>query len=471
MAKLAKLADAAAVAFGLLGLYVYVFGELVLYLGPLPVIRAHGAGRLFFVALALIAIRHVLMSSDPLHRRLMRGIRVPGDSALGVARFALATRIGVLVVAYFAVITIGLAPDPGFMVSADPVGNLPARYDAGWYGEIALEGYSFQGRFDRQQTLAFFPAFPMLARIVGYPLGAFAPGVPRDRRLARVLWAAVLISMAAFAWGAVYLWRLARDTIGEARAFDAVALAVAYPFALFFSAAYSESLFLLGAVAAIYHFRRDEFLAAAAWGLLVGLTRPNGCFLSVVLALFVLDAAIAKSRNRQVPQSPNPQITKSLLSAAAPGVGMLIYSAYVKHVTGAWFGWARLHETWGRSYEGLAPLQRAMTWISGEGLLHVIQNIPFDSLNAIGLIFALVMCWAVFRRLGLAYAVFILINLVPPMLAGGVLSMGRLTATLFPMFLALAAVLPPRAVTPVVTLFALGQGFATVLFFTWRPLF
>ncbi len=81
------------------------------------------------------------------------------------------------------------------------------------------------------------------------------------------------------------------------------------------------------------------------------------------------------------------------------------------------------------------------------------------------------MCWAVFRRLGLAYAVFILINVVPPMLAGGVLSMGRLTATLFPLFLALAAVLPPRAVTPVVTLFALGQGLATVLFFTWRPLF
>jgi hypothetical protein len=464
MAKLAKLADAAAVAFGLLGLYVSVFGEFVVYLGPLPAIRAHGAGRLLFVALALIAIRHVLMSSDPLHRRLLGGMRVPGDSAQGVARFALATRIGVLVVAYFAVITIGLAPgDPGFTVSRDSFGNLPARYDAGWYGEIALEGYSFQGRFDRQQTLAFFPAFPMLARIVGYPLGAFAPGAPRDRRLARVLWAGVLISMAAFAWGAVYLWRLARDTIGEAHAFDAVALAAAYPFALFFSAAYSESLFLLGAVAAVYHFRRNEFVAAAAWGLLVDLTRANDWCLSIVLSRLALDASIPKSRNRQ--------ITKSLLSAASPGVGMLIYSAYVKHLTGAWFGWARLHETWGRSYEGFAPIQRAITWISGEGLLPVVQNIPFDTLNAIGLIFALVMCWAVFRRLGLAYAVFILINLVPPMLAGGVLSMGRLTATLFPLFLALAAVLPPRAVTPVVTLFALGQGLTTALFFTWRPLF
>lgn len=463
MARLAKLADAAAVLAGLLGLYVLVFGELVVYLGPLPPIRAHDASRLLFVAVALMAIRHVLVSEDPLHRRVMRGLRIPGDSPRGVARFAVATRIGVLVVGYFSVVTIGLASgDPGFVVSRDPVGNLPARYDAGWYGEIALEGYAFQGRFDRQQNLAFFPAFPMLERVASYPLGAFAQGAPRDRALARVLWAGVIISIVAFAWAAVYLWRLARDTIGEARAFDAVALSAAYPFALFFSAAYSESLFLLGAVAAIYHFRRNEFVAAAAWGLLVGLTRPNGCFLSVVLALFAV---------RQVTRSSGRQIATSLVAAAAPGIGMLIFSAYVKHLTGAWFGWARLHETWGRSYEGLAPMARAYTWISQEGLLHVIQNIPFDTLNAMALILALAMCWAVFRRLGLAYGVFILINVAPPMLAGGVLSMGRLTATLFPIFLALAAVLPPRAVTPVVTLFALGQGLAAALFFTWRPLF
>ena len=37
--------------------------------------------------------------------------------------------------------------------------------------------------------------------------------------------------------------------------------------------------------------------------------------------------------------------------------------------------------------------------------------------------------------------------------------------------LALAAMAPPRAVTPLVTGFAVGQGLAAALFFTWRPLF
>jgi hypothetical protein len=104
-------------------------------------------------------------------------------------------------------------------------------------------------------------------------------------------------------------------------------------------------------------------------------------------------------------------------------------------------------------------------------LADVIQSAPFDALNSLAFLFVLLMLWPIARRLGLAFTVFVLVNVVPPMLAGGVLSMGRLTATLFPVFLALAAVLPARAVPPLVTAFAIGQGLAAVLFFTWRPLF
>ena len=63
---------------------------------------------------------------------------------------------------------------------------------------------------------------------------------------------------------------------------------------------------------------------------------------------------------------------------------MLIYSAYVRHLTGAWFGWARLHEAWGRSYTGLAPVERAYGWITDEGLLHVVEGVPYDTLNSLG---------------------------------------------------------------------------------------
>jgi hypothetical protein len=465
-----RAADVATVVFAVLAIFVLSFGGFILQFGPIPV-RVQPPMRLAFLAAAIAAIRHAAFPADPLHRRLARGLRAGGDeSAASIAGAALATRIAALLVGYFAVVTLGVAEiSRGFEVSPHPLPNLPARFDAGWYSSIALEGYAFEGDFNKQQNVAFFPAYPALQRVVGYPLGAFAPGgVPRETRLARLLWGGVIISFLSFAWAAVYLWRLARDTIGDARAPAAVALLSAYPFAVFFSAAYTESLFLLGAIAAIYHFRRQELVPAAAWGFLVGLTRPNGCFLSIVLACFIAERWWAE---RKVSTFPSSHISKSLASASAPGVGMLLFSAYVDHLTGDFFGWARLHEAWGRSFEGLAPVVRAYGRLTGEGLTRVIQAVPFDTLNSLALIFVLLMLWPVARRLGFAFAAFVVVNVVPPMFAGGVLSMGRLTATLFPVFIALAAVLPPRAVTPLVTAFAIAQGLAAVLFFTWRPLF
>lgn len=469
--RLTAAADAAAVAVLVLALFVAVFGGFVLQLGPIP-LRVHDAMRLLFVAAALIAIRHAAHPADPLPRRIVRIVRARREgTALAIAPAALGTRLAVLFIGYMAVNTIGLAPTSvGFQVSSRPLLNLPARFDAGWYAGIALEGYSFEGRFDKQQNVAFFPAFPLLERIAGYPLGAFAPRVPRDTRMARVIWGGVLVSLAAFAWAAVYLWRLARETIGEARAPAAVALLAAYPFAVFFSAPYTESVFLLGCLGAVYHFRRQELAPAAAWGLLVGLTRPNGCFLSAVLAVMLLER-VRPWRWTETTSLQMREAGTSLLAAAAPGLGMLAFSAYVQHLTGDFFGWARLHEAWGRSYEGLAPVARGYGWLVDEGLLTVMQNVPYDTLNSLGLIFALAMLWPVTRRLGAAAGLFIVINVVPPMLAGGVLSMGRLTATLFPVFLALAAMVPARAVPPLVTVLALLQGLAAALFFTWRPLF
>jgi hypothetical protein len=436
MARLYRVADAAAAAFALLALLVLFFGAFSIWLGPWP-IRISGVDRLLFIAAGLVAVRHVAHPADPLHRRLARFARVPRESGGAAARAALASRIAVLVAGYVGVAAIGFPADTaGFTASGDPLFNLPARFDAGWYGTIALEGYSFQGRFDRQQNVAFFPAFPALAHLLGYPFGAFAPNVPTERRLARVLWAGVVLSIAAFVWAAVYFWRLARAMIGEDRAFDAVVWLAAYPFAVYFSAAYTESLFLLGSVATFYHFRRDELGRAFVWGLLVGLTRPNGCLLSVVLAVMA---------GREIGR---------WLAAAAPGIGMLIFSAYVKHLTGAWFGWARLHETWGRTL-GAFTASRS----------------PYDVANALAVIFALTMLWPVIRRTGVACGVLVLVNVVPPLAAGGVLSMGRVTATVFPLFLALAAMVPARAVMPLVTAFTVGQAAVAIVFFTWRPLF
>lgn len=457
--------DALAIAALVLSFFLFLFGGFVLHIAGVR-LSVHSPIRVLFIAAAAVAIRHAARPASPLHLRMVRRLReTRSDSSAVIAASALGTRIAVLLVGYFAVLTIGLGPTQvGFEVSGDPLLNLPARFDAGWYGGIALDGYHFQGRFDRQQNVAFFPAVPLITRAAGHLVGAFAPGISSSIRMARVLWASVIISMIAFAWAAAYLVRLARDTVGETYAPAAVALLSAYPFAVFYSAPYTEGVFLLAAIGAFYHFRRRDWWIGAAWGLLAGLTRPNGCFLSVALACLVVEDRRPDAREPRV-------LAKALVAAAAPGIGMLAYSAYVHSLTGWWFGWARLHEAWGRSFHGLAPIWSGLDRVESLGLLRAVESVPFDTLNAAALLFAIVMVWPVYRRVGLAAAVFVIINVIPPLLAGGVLSMGRITATIFPLFLALPALLPRRAIVPLVTAFAAAQGLAAALFFTWRPLF
>jgi hypothetical protein len=64
-------------------------------------------------------------------------------------------------------------------------------------------------------------------------------------------------------------------------------LLVSYPFAVFYGAPYTEGLFLLASVAAFYACTHARWGAVLGWGLLAGLTRPNGVLLAPALALLV----------------------------------------------------------------------------------------------------------------------------------------------------------------------------------------
>ena len=388
-------------------------------------------------------------------------------------RAFVATRPAVFLVAHFAVVTFGLAPTKGRILSDDPFSNLPVRFDAGWYATIAIDGYQWDGRFTRQANIAFFPALPALMQSAGQIIGSRAPGVSRDRRMLRALWAGVFISLASFFVGLIYLSRLSRLLAGAHAAATAPLLLAAYPFAAFFNAPYTEGLFFLGAVGAFYHFHRERWVAASLFGLLVGLSRPNGCFVSVPLAILGAQALYTRWKSdsdmASLASLARPAAVR-LFVAAMPGIAMLAFTAYLRWVTGVWFAWARMQEAWGRAW-GVRPLAQGWEWLTTEGLMSVSRGVPFDTLNTFAVLFVLAMFWTVLRRLGLAYATFVALNLIPPIFTGGALSMGRMTSTLFPVFIALAARLPRQAIPVWVTAFAVLQGLVAALFFTWRELF
>jgi hypothetical protein len=424
-----------------------------------------------FVALAIAAVRHAARPSPSILASLSTWrSRVLAQPAMADAMLAFwCTRPIVLLLGFFAVVMIGLpSAAPESAGGRHALDMLPQRFDSNWYVGIALDGYEWQREFDTQQNLAFFPAYPGLIRAAGFAAGAFREGLPREGRFVILTWCGLGISLVAFFWAAWYFSRLAREMLDDERARIAVLLLAAYPFALFFSAAYSEAVFLLAALATWFHFRRGQTLAAVAWGLLAGLVRSTGCLLSVPLGLIAIgfpDAGVG------APGMPRRERTMSrLLAAASPGIGMLLFTAYLHHRTGVWFAWARAHAAWGRVFSSDAPARLASA-VSSDGLLRLAADNPYNTMNALGLTFALAFLLPVWRRVGAPWALYVLVSVVPPLFAGGLLSMGRLSSTLFPLFLACAAVVPPRAAPAVLVAFGVLQGLLAALFYTWREMY
>jgi len=432
--------------------------------------RLHAAGvrlsfttadRLLLAAVVLTALRHWFIGRPTLIDRV-RAIwtTARGSAALRVALPVWAgTRLAVIVAGLLAVLIIGYPEGmhpPRF--SDNELLNLPLRWDAGWYTNIAAGWYDWHPESKREQDIAFFPALPILMRGVGTVLGGSA--------LAFLL-AGAIVSHAAFLWALVYLYRLAlrEDLLRDPeRAGTAVALLASYPFAVFYGAVYTESLWLLTCVGAFWHALRGEWFRSAAWGIVSGLTRPNGSLLSLALGVLVLQRFLGKSDSRDRVTAP------ALLAIAAPGIGLLIYSTYIYSLTGNPFQWALVHEAWGRgSAAGLQDLAKLYAAFRKDGFWVWLDDSTPAIMNMTAVTIGLALTWPIARRLGLAYAVFVFVNLLASLLSGGTLSAGRVTSTLFPLFLWLGAVVPERQRTGWVAGFAIGQGIMAALFYTWRP--
>ncbi|HKP10888.1 MAG TPA: mannosyltransferase family protein, partial [Blastocatellia bacterium] len=333
--------------------------------------------------------------------------------------------------------------------------NLPLRWDAGWYLQIAREGYEYTARIGAtgQQNIVFFPAFPMTIRTVAMLLGNNHPAY---------VFGATAASLLLFLLALTYVYHLAREFLTPEESTVALWLLAAYPFALFYGAVYTESLFLLGAAGAFYHFRHGELGRAALWGVVVGLTRPNGFFLCLPLAICALERQPAGERRLSL---------KDMAAAAAPLAGVLLYSLYLWRLTGNPVAWAAGHAAWGRTYQGLSTLitQRYRV-ITESGLPSYLGHEPYDFLNAMGVLFVIAAVWPLARRFSIAYAVFILINILPPLSAGGLMSAGRFSSVLFPAFFWFASAVPAAHRAGWIAAFAAFEAFNAALFYTWRPL-
>ena len=413
----------------------------------------------------LLALRHLAWRVVPWHTRVAGWCRSAWTWEPLRAAWPpyIVSRLMVLAVGYVAVVTLDESLRRPAVLAQNELLNLFARFDAGWYFGIASEGYTPRPRFDptRQSEIAFFPGLPILMR---------ATGVLLDFNF----WVAgIVVVTVAFLWALTYVYRLACLDLDPTQARAALAFLAFYPFAVCYSAILTEALFLLAAAATFYHFRRAEYWKAGAFGLFVGLLRPNGFLVAVPLGLMAL-LPFARSRGL-LPGTPNaepqgwPRLAVQLGVASLPVVGMLTYAAHVWTLTGDPFAFVAAQQAWGRRTAVLlAVIADRADVIANQGFAAYARVNAIEMLETSAALLALGAVWPIVRRFGLAYGVFVATAVIPPFISMGSISLGRYTAPLFPIFLWLGATVPAERRSYWLAVFAAGQALVATLFYTWR---
>ena len=390
-------------------------------------------------------------------------------------RIGVSSRFAVLLVAIFAALSFGPASgglarenahrfdEPALTHAlADPLLAPLARWDSVWYLRIADSGYG-----DSAPRAAFFPLYPLLVRGVATVLGGSHGAL---------LVAAYLVSLAAFLGALTLLYRLTELELGRRLARPTLLLLAVFPAAVYFGAPYSESLFLLLAVGAFYAARTGRWAWAGACAGLASATRSAGLLLLLPLALIWWDARPRRARD-------------AAWLALAPA-GIAAYAAWLGIAEGDPFRFLDVQDAWMR--ELTVPLAGAwdgfVAAVDGVRQLASGSRSPVYFDKAAGdpfriaainvmlfatLVFAVVACVGVLRRLPRAYGAWVATSLVLPLTfpvtPQPLMSLPRFVAVLFPVFMWLAVVSDERRSTDlVVAVSALGLGLFTAQYATWH---
>ena len=175
------------------------------------------------------------------------------------------------------------------------------NWDGQWYLRIASAGYAVP------HSQAFFPLYPLL-------VGLSARGTGASYELA-----GIALSWACFVGAAVLLYSLTAALLDERVALLSVVFLAIAPTSLFFGAVYTESLFLLFALACFWFAQRRRWALAGLMGLLAALTRSAGVLLVLPLIL-LYGQAVEWQWHR---------IRAGLLAVLLVPCGTLVYMAYL----------------------------------------------------------------------------------------------------------------------------------------------
>jgi hypothetical protein len=360
------------------------------------------------------------------------------------------TRIAIIVIAELASITIAQRPGTHVAESTNPLLAVWARWDAVHYLDVAQRGYV-------GTDMAFFPLYPSLIRIVGHFVG-------------NDLIAALIISNVALFFGLLFFYKLVEHQYTRSVAHRAIFYVSIFPTAVFFSAAYTESLFFALTVASFYYIREHKWFTAGIVGAFAALTRVEGVLLVVPFAIEVFAAAWSAGRAGAWWRFFTLRRTvRIVLGGLAMPLGLAAYMGWLWVLSGdpLYFSHVQIH--WDRH---LSP-----PWVSvihagkivakayDKHMMLVLANESIEIAFTVLMIAVLVFG---FRRLRPSFTAYMILSILVPMSTSSLMSMQRFALVLFPMFAILAIWGGRSWVNNAIVAFSLPLlGLFTVLFANW----
>ncbi len=390
----------------------------------LPLWLTHGGMQLFVYCLALFCITKLAVATR--FNETFRDVTID----FVVSRFA------IIVIAELAAVIIGQRAGTHVQESRTLLLAVWGRWDAVHYLDIATSGY-------HGTDLAFFPLLPMLIAFLG-------------RLIGNHLIAGLVISNVALFFALLFLYKLVEHEFDRTVARRAIFYISIFPTAVFFSAVYTESLFLMLTVASFYYMRERRWWLAGAIGLLASLTRIEGMLLAVP---FAIEWWSAHRENLRAG-------LRNLVPIFLIPLGLLLFMGYLWVLNGDPLYFTHIQSHWNR--------QLAAPWTSIGNSFHKIATALGPQTVAqqiLELVFTALMIGVLiggWRKLKPSYVAYMGLSILMPLCTSSLMSMPRFALVLFPMFAILALWGGrPRVNNAIVALSLPLLGLFTVLFADW----
>jgi hypothetical protein len=311
-------------------------------------------------------------------------------------------------------------PTPAPFAGSDALSGI-ARYDGGWYRQIARWGYRFHAP-GRESPVAFFPGYPLGMRYLGAVVG--------DQAIA-----GILLTATSGLGSAVAFWRWCRARMAARAAATALLVLLVYPYGYYlYGLVYADATFLLLTLLAFWAVERDRPLVAGLLGALATFTRPVGVAVVVGLLVRTLErrGALARPGWLGVPTRLRRGSLRwrdglVLLSVS----GLAAYMWFLWHRFGDPLLFSEVERYWGHTPEPRTWFKADLVdYVRRHGETFAVRNMLIQGVLAMG---ALLLVPRIGRRFGWGYAAYVLVVVgIPAVATNNFQGLGRYMLAAFP---------------------------------------